>query len=122
MNGGTFAAPATADFTRNPITEPEAFVKEGRVCAKVVYTRLTEGPSTMADIAEADTDDDELYILLAVVEKGIEFVYIEAREADVTVLVNVIVPVVNAPPERPDVIAVRVVSDAGDQEPVRAEL
>ena len=60
-----------------------------------------------------------MYILFAVVENVIELVYIEAREADVTVLVNVIGPV-NAPPERPDVMAARPVSDVGDQE-LRAE-
>jgi len=121
LNGGTFAAPAVADVTRKPATDA-AFVSDAIVWASVLYTSVYDGPSTIAEIGVTVYADAAEYILLAVTESVIESVYVEASDADVRVRVNTIVPVVNAPPDRPDVIAVRSVSDEGDHEPAIALL
>ena len=49
LNGGTFAAPAVADATRNPATEVP-FVSDAIVWESVLYTSVYDGPSTIAEI------------------------------------------------------------------------
>jgi hypothetical protein len=112
LNGGTSAAPATAEDTRKPALATP-LVNEGRVCGRVVYTRVTEGPSIRAGKGDAETDEEGPKILFATPLRVTDAEYVEARLAEVTAVLLQVIDAANVPDVRPDTIRVKSVSEEG---------